>query len=241
MLVVGLTGGIASGKSTVSGLIKSYGIPVIDLDQLAREVVEPGSVNLAKIQAHFPNETDIINPDTGCLNRERLGGIIFNDPIERRWLNSLLHPSIRRLMVWRLLKFWITGHKICVIDSPLLIETQMYNFCGKIVVVYCSEEIQLQRLQNRNNLSRSEAKARILTQMPLKFKLNFASYIVDNSGHLLDLEKQVSALVSRLEKSVTTWIWLVGWLIPPFGFLHGLFMVCWRVWTTPSPDRMKTN
>ncbi|EFP74504.1 hypothetical protein PGT21_030796 [Puccinia graminis f. sp. tritici] len=233
MLVVGLTGGIASGKSTVSGLLKSYCVPVIDLDHLAREVVEPGSSALTAIQNHFSSQPDIVYSHNGCLNRERLGEIIFNNPSERQWLNNLLHPRIRRLMVLRLIKLWLTGTQVCVIDSPLLIETGMWKFCGKVVIVYCSEELQLQRLQSRNGLSRAEAKSRIAAQMGLKSKLSYADHIVDNSGQLIDLERQVERLVWKFEKSVNKFIWLVGWLVPPVGLLNGLLTIFWRVWLKP--------
>ncbi|PLW04879.1 hypothetical protein PCANC_27406 [Puccinia coronata f. sp. avenae] len=233
MLVVGLTGGIASGKSTVSGLLKSYCVPVIDLDHLAREVVEPGSKGLAAIREHFSNQPDIISAHNGCLNRERLGEIIFNDPGERQWLNNLLHPRIRRLMVLRLAKLWLTGTQLCVVDSPLLIETGMWKFCGKVVVVYCSEELQLQRLQSRNGLSRADAKARLSAQMPLKSKLSYADHIVDNSGQLVDLERQVERLVGKLQRSVNKVIWLLAWWLPPVGLLNGLLTIFWRVWIKP--------
>jgi dephospho-CoA kinase len=127
-----------AGKSTVSGLLKSYCVPVIDLDHLAREVVEPGSSALTAIRKHFSSQPDIVYSHNGCLNRERLGEIIFNNPSERQWLNNLLHPRIRRLMVLRLIKLWLTGTQVCVIDSPLLIETGMWKFCGKVVIVYWS-------------------------------------------------------------------------------------------------------
>ncbi|MBW0489364.1 hypothetical protein O181_029079 [Austropuccinia psidii MF-1] len=239
MLVIGLTGGIASGKSTVSGLIKSYDIPVIDLDELAREVVEPGSSALISIQRHFPNEVDLINPNNGTLNRERLGQIIFHDSIQRKWLDNLLHPRIRRLLLVRLIKIWLMGAKACVIDSPLLIETGMWKFCGKVVVVYCSEELQLQRLQHRNHLARSAAKARIESQLPLKSKLHFADYILDNSGQLQDLVRQVESLVRKIDKSTNRLIWLINWLLPPAGILNGLITIVWRVWMKPISTPLK--
>jgi len=233
MLVVGLTGGIASGKSTVSGLLKSYKVPVIDLDELAREVVEPGTRGLAAIRERFSSHTDIVLAHNGTLNRDRLGDIIFNDPAERQWLNNLLHPQIRRLMLQRLLRLWLAGSQLCVVDSPLLIETGMWKFCGKVVIVYCSEELQLQRLQSRNGISRQEAKARIGAQLALKSKLSYADHIVDNSGQLIELERQVERLVTQLKKSVNQAFWLLGWWLPPFGLLNGLLTIFWRLWIKP--------
>jgi len=236
MLVVGLTGGIASGKSTVSGLIKSYGIPIIDLDQLARKVVEPGSTGLRKIQEHFSDQKDIINSNNQTLNRDRLGQIIFNDPNQRKWLDGLLHPIIRRLMVFELVKFWLSGHKICVIDSPLLIETGMWKFCGKVILVYCSEQIQIQRLKLRNQLTTSEAKSRILSQLPLKSKLTYADHIIDNSGNVIDLEHQIQSLIHKFQTSNNRLIWLLNWLIPPIGLLNGLLLILWKVYLKPIQE-----
>ncbi|KAH9473641.1 hypothetical protein Pst134EA_000721 [Puccinia striiformis f. sp. tritici] len=234
MLVVGLTGGIASGKSTVSGLLKSYNLPVIDLDELAREVVKPGTSGLTSITHHFsPQYPDIIHASNHTLNRERLAEIIFNDPTQRTWVNNLLHPKIRLLLVYKLVGFWLSGHKICVVDSPLLIETGMWKLCGKIIIVYCSEELQLQRLQARNGLKRGEAQSRIQSQMALKTKLSHADYIVDNSGELVELNKQIERLIWKFEKINNKLVWFLSWIVPPFGLLNGLVTVLWRVWIKP--------
>ncbi|KAA1105771.1 hypothetical protein PGT21_018476 [Puccinia graminis f. sp. tritici] len=136
-------------------------------------------------------------------------------------------------MVLRLIKLWLTRTQVCVIDSPLLIETGMWKFSRKVVIVYCSEELQLQQLQSRNGLSRAEAKSQIAAQMGLKSKLSYADHIVDNSGQLIDLERQIKRLVWKFEKSVNKFIWLVGWLVPPVGLLNGLLTIFWRVWLKP--------
>ena len=131
--VVGLTGGIASGKSTVSSLLVSHGIPVIDADALAREVVSPGTRGLARVVSEFGPE--VLRAD-GALDRARLGTIIFNDAAKRRRLNDIVHPAVRRAMVWGVLKCWVTGKRVCVLDVPLLIETGMARWMGAVVVVY---------------------------------------------------------------------------------------------------------
>lgn len=135
MLVVGLTGGIATGKSTVSNLFKSpqYHLPLIDLDILAREVVEPGTSTLNKIRATFGDE--VITPQ-GALDRPALGRIIFNDERQRKKLNAIIHPAIRRRLAWLLFLNWIKGEKVVVVDAPLLIEAGLWKFAGKIVLVY---------------------------------------------------------------------------------------------------------
>ena len=131
--VVGLTGGIATGKSTVSNLLRARGVPLIDADLIARQVVEPGTPAIAKIQAYFGD--GVIQPD-GTLDRKKLGMIIFNDEEKRRKLNGIVHPAVRSAMLWEVLGYWIRGNKYCVLDVPLLIEGSLYKMVGKVVVVY---------------------------------------------------------------------------------------------------------
>jgi dephospho-CoA kinase len=130
---VGLTGGIASGKSTVSKLLKAKHIPIVDADVLARQVVQPGTPALSKIVAYFGNS--ILLPD-GSLDRKKLGNIIFNDEAKRRKLNSIVHPAVRRAMLLGVLEHWFRGEKYCVMDIPLLIEGGIWKWVGKVVVVY---------------------------------------------------------------------------------------------------------
>ena len=123
-----------TGKSTVSKLIQQSDIPLIDLDILARQAVQAGSPALAQIARVFP--PSVINASDGSLNREALGDIIFNDPDKRKVLNGIVHPAVRRLMVRELVKHWLHGSKICVVDAPLLIEAGLWKWCGKIIIVY---------------------------------------------------------------------------------------------------------
>jgi dephospho-CoA kinase len=135
MLVVGLTGGIASGKSTVSTLLREeHRLPLIDLDVLAREVVEPGSATLARLRSTFGD--GIISSTDGTLDRPALGRIIFNDAKQRSTLNGIMHPAIRKLMAWKLLRCWLAGEKVVVVDAPLLVEAGLWRFAGKIILVY---------------------------------------------------------------------------------------------------------
>ena len=131
--VVGLTGGIATGKSTVSNLLRARGVPLVDADLIARQVVEPGTPALAKIQAYFGD--GVIQPD-GTLDRKKLGTIIFNDEEKRRKLNGIVHPAVRSAMLWQVLGYWVRGNKYCVLDVPLLIEGSLWKMVGKVVVVY---------------------------------------------------------------------------------------------------------
>ncbi|KAJ8291567.1 Dephospho-CoA kinase [Rhodotorula toruloides] len=226
MLVVGLTGGIASGKSTVTSLLKSHAVPVIDLDILARVAVEPESYALSALVRHFGDS--ILRPD-GTLNREALGSIVFNNEKERKVLNSIVHPAVRRLLAWELAKAWLRGEKICVVDAPLLIEAGLWKMCGAIVVVYCSEILQLQRLRSRNNLSLADAQARLSSQRPLSEKLDYADYVIDNSGPIGDLQNQVDSVVAKLHKRAG-WSWVVSWLVPPVGIVRAALRVGWRLW-----------
>lgn len=133
LLVVGLTGGIATGKSTVSNLLKAKGIPVIDADILARQVVVPGAPALTRITGEFGST--ILLSD-GSLDRKKLGSIVFNDEVQRRKLNSIIHPAIRQAMLWAVFCQWFKGQKFCIVDVPLLIEGGLWKWVGKIVVVY---------------------------------------------------------------------------------------------------------
>ena len=130
---MGLTGGIATGKSTVSSIFKSHNIPIIDADVLARQVVLPGTRSLRKIVRAFGPE--ILLSD-GSLDRKKLGSIIFADEHKRKRLNSIVHPAVRRAMLWEVVKCWVRGEKWCVLDVPLLIEGPLWRVVGLVVVVY---------------------------------------------------------------------------------------------------------
>lgn len=131
--MVGLTGGIATGKSTVSSLLKASHVPIVDADLLAREVVAPGTSGLKAIVRTFGRE---ILQEDGSLDRANLGARIFTNEVERRKLNAIVHPAVRRAMVWAVLKHWMRGERLCVVDVPLLVESNLYPFVGKVVVVY---------------------------------------------------------------------------------------------------------
>ena len=133
LLVVGLTGGIATGKSTASSLFKSRGVPIVDADVLARKVVQPGTSAYKKIVKHFG--VDILLPDK-TIDRAKLGGIIFNDNTQRSVLNNIVHPAVRYAMLREILAHWLRGESICIVDVPLLIEVGLYKWMGKVIVVY---------------------------------------------------------------------------------------------------------
>ncbi|KAH9900964.1 CoaE-domain-containing protein [Cubamyces lactineus] len=224
MLVVGLTGGIATGKSTVSSLLRGHGLPIVDADILARKVVEPGTPALAQIVRAFG--PDVLRAD-GTLDRPRLGALVFADEGRRRVLNAIVHPAVRREMFWEVLRCWWRGERVCVLDVPLLIEGGLWKWVGKVVVVYCSAELQLQRLMKRDNSTREEASSRLNAQLPISEKVQYADLVIDNSGSLQDLERQVDQLVQRLEEDVG-WAWRLSWLFPPWGVASAVWTLSWR-------------
>ncbi|KAJ7581624.1 CoaE-domain-containing protein [Mycena floridula] len=223
MLVVGLTGSIATGKSTVSRLLASKGIPIIDADLLARDVVASPSV-LKRITKEFGE--DILAAD-GTLDRKKLGAVIFGDAAKRSKLNAIVHPRVRRAMVWNVLWMWATGKKICVLDIPLLIEGGLWKWVSKVILVYCTPETQLARLTERDGSSIQDAQQRIDSQMPVMSKLHFADYKLDNSGTEEELSRHVEELVKNLEKAAG-WTWWFSWVCPPYGIVRAAWVLAWR-------------
>jgi dephospho-CoA kinase len=196
MLLVGLTGSIATGKSTVSEMFRRKGAEIIDADHIAREVVEPGTEGLARIVREFgPGMLD----EEGKLNRERLGARIFQNPAEREKLNRLLHPLIVNSMRAKTEK--IKKEKdpdLLIWDVPLLIEGNLTQWVEAVILVYTPKEIQLERLMKRNALSKEEAEKRILAQMDIEEKKKYADYMIDNRGTLSETERQVDQLWKQL-------------------------------------------
>jgi len=196
--IIGLTGGIASGKSTVSNILKFMGFNVIDADVISREVVEIGKPAYFEIIEHFGR--DIIDED-GNINRKKLGSIIFNDDNEREKLNLIVHPYI-----FAAIKDYIekdSESKIIFVDIPLLIEVlDDLQFHGihfdEIWLVYADEEIQLKRLMERDSIGKEEAIKRIEAQMPMCLKKKYATRIIDNSGEKNELEGKVKKLVEEV-------------------------------------------
>lgn len=200
MFLVGLTGGIASGKSTVSKIFKEeHGCPVIDADALARQVVEPGQPAYKRIKATFGEE--VLLP-SGEIDREKLGEIIFNNEGKRQQLNSIVHPAIKREMLWQVLRSFLKGHQFVILDIPLLFETkQMLPFVSFSIVVFCNEDQQLARLMKRNNLAEEAARARINSQMSLKKKCELCTHIIDNTQSMDATRSHVNQLYKTLRSS----------------------------------------
>lgn len=197
MQVIGLTGGIATGKSTVSALLKTAGAVIIDADRIARQVVKKGSPAYRKIIEHF-GETMLL-PD-GEINRSALGDIIFNDPQKKRLLNSIVHPHVRREQNRQLKNIEKKDpDAIVILDIPLLIETQTLGDLSEVIVVYAPEHIQVKRLMQRDNISKAAALARIRSQIPIEEKKDKATIVIDNSGTRENTRKQTLKVFQRLK------------------------------------------
>lgn len=193
-MIIGLTGSIASGKSTVSNMLKEYGFPIVDADLVARQVVEPGSETLQKIAEVFGKE---ILTENGELDRKKLGAIIFNNEEKRQLLNSIIHPAIRKEMLRQRDEHLANGEKTVIMDIPLLFESKLQHFVDKILVVSVSEDVQLQRLMERNQLSEEEAKARIQSQLPLSVKEQGADAVINNNGTINETRKQLEQILNE--------------------------------------------
>uniref|UniRef100_A0A1B6EDM8 Dephospho-CoA kinase domain-containing protein n=1 Tax=Clastoptera arizonana TaxID=38151 RepID=A0A1B6EDM8_9HEMI len=203
MFIVGLTGGIATGKSTVSEMFREYGITVLDADKMARKVVEPGRTAWKKIKQQFGNS---VFHESGDLDREKLGEIIYDDVDKRRLINEITHPEIYKELIWASVKCFLQGHQFIIMDLPLLFESgSMLDYIYKIIVVTCEEDLQLQRLIERNTISESRAQKRIKAQMPLDYKCEKANFIIENSGAIDDTREQVARIAATLKSSRHHW------------------------------------
>ncbi|MCG7335485.1 dephospho-CoA kinase [Sporosarcina sp. ACRSM] len=191
-MIIGLTGSIASGKSTVSTMLKRKGFPIVDADEIARQVVEPGSPVLTEISQAFGQE--VLQAD-GSLNREKLGELIFNDKEKRLQLNGIIHPAIRKEMLRQKEEWLASGAKTVIMDIPLLFESKLQSLVDKIIVVSVTPEIQKERLIARNVLSEEEADARIQSQMPVKEKEKEADAVLYNNHTVEQTEEQLERLL----------------------------------------------
>lgn len=195
MLVIGLTGGIASGKSTVSEMFRAHNLPILDADLIAREIMEPGGSVLKALSIEFGH--DILQED-GKLNRRRLSKIVFDDKHALAKLNAITHPIIRKKTVEQ-----IDGHRMqraraCVVDAALLIEAGFTDIVDVVVLVALDQKLQLERFMNRDSITLEDAQRIIENQMSLQEKMNYADYIIDNSRDIEFTRQQVDELLDKL-------------------------------------------
>ncbi|KAJ2613831.1 Dephospho-CoA kinase [Coemansia sp. RSA 1365] len=217
MLVIGLTGGIATGKSTASKAFRAQGVSVIDADAIAHELMEPGQVSHRLVVEHFG--TQVLGEDKRTIDRAQLGRLIFNDAKQRQVLNRCTHPYIRRRILWRVFQCYLRGHAICVVDVPLLFEAGLDRMCARTLVVSCTDKQQIARLMERNGLSRPEADARVAAQMPMAEKLRRATRVLDNSVSIAELNAQVRTVLQDWTPSALR---TFGALLAPAGILVSL-------------------
>lgn len=188
MEIIGLTGGIASGKSTVANYLRQEGMTVIDADLIARQVVEPGQEGLEKLVEAFGSQ--ILTKEKE-LNRKYLGRMLFSDSLARYTVNDILHPLIRQEMMRQIGQAEQSGLKQVFLDIPLLFEAGYQEMCHEILLVYIPQSLQAQRLKERDHLTDVEVKDRIASQMSIEDKLPMATVIIDNSQSISHTQEQV--------------------------------------------------
>lgn len=186
-LIIGVTGGIGSGKTAATDRFMALGIDVIDADRLSREVVKPGSPALQAIASHFG--TDTVMTDEGQLNRRALRQIIFNDHDAKKWLEQLLHPLIRQEIVQGLQN---SQSPYTILSSPLLLETDQQNLCARVLLIDAPEDLQIRRTADRDHSDEASVRAIMQTQMPRQQRRSHADDIIVNDGSLEQLHQAVT-------------------------------------------------
>ncbi|KAL1601887.1 Dephospho-CoA kinase cab5 [Nothophoma quercina] len=248
MLLLGLTGSIATGKSTVSNLLRSapYSLPIIDADLIARQVVEPGTAGYNAIVSHFlPSTPDLLVPEAEAtpagrpLNRPALGRRVFGSgpqkENDRKVLNGIVHPAVRKEMYKQMIWAYLRGNWAVVLDVPLLFESGWERYCGSIIVVGVSDPaIQIQRLRARDaHLTEEDARNRVLSQGDIREKAERClrrgegrGVVVWNDGDRDHLEREVKRVMDDVRRRSPWWWGKLLWVLPPLGLVSGL----WSWW-----------
>jgi len=199
MKIIGLTGNIASGKSTVAAIFKELGATLIDADKIARDIVSKGKPALKKIITHFGNE--ILNKD-GTLNREKLGSKVFNDKNQRQILNDITHPEIFKEINNLIEKYRSEGKRIVIIEAALIIEREkLKKMIDKLIVVSTKEDSQIKRLAKRDGFSKEQALSRINSQIPTEEKIKHADYVIHNDTDISNIKNQVETIWKDLSSN----------------------------------------
>ena len=196
MKLLGLTGGIASGKSTVAAILRRLGAAIINADELSREVVQPEQDAWKEIITAFG--PDILQEDK-TLDRRKLRKIVFDNPEARKKLEAIIHPRVRALAERRISELAVAGNSIIVYEVPLLFEGQIHLWLRPVILVACEIETQKKRLVERDHLTEIEAKQHLDAQMSLEEKRRLADYVIENDGNLKDLEQQVRAVLHKVQ------------------------------------------
>ncbi|GAX84209.1 hypothetical protein CEUSTIGMA_g11632.t1 [Chlamydomonas eustigma] len=211
MRIIGLTGGIACGKSSVSHLLSNMGAYVIDCDKIAHEACAKGSWGYNRIVQAFGRE---VLGSNGDIDREALSCLIFQNVSARRKLNTATHLPIALELIRQIICSWLSFRFLVVVDMPLLFETGAHKWMNMTILVCCKQEIQVERLMNRDKMSQTEALNRISSQLDQGRKMELANMILDNNGSKSDLEEKVKVLVTQISRNTTAW----GLLTSPLTF-----------------------
>lgn len=198
MKLVGLTGGIACGKSTVAAILRRLGAAVINADELSREVVQPGQEAWKEIIATFG--ADVLQKDKS-LDRKKLRQLVFHNPEERKKLEAIIHPRVRSLAEQRMRELAAAGNSIIVYEVPLLFEAQIHLWLRPVILVACDLATQKQRLRERDHLTDIEAQQHLNAQMTLEDKRKLADCVIENNGTLAELEQQVRAVFQKIQST----------------------------------------
>lgn len=195
--IIGLTGGIASGKSTVARLLRDLGAQIVDADEIAREVVLPGTPALEELVARFG---DAVLGEDGSLDRKQLGALVFRDPGARADLNAITHPRIAAASKARIVALVDKGADPVIYEAALLVENRAHEWLDALIVVSVPPEVQVARLMARDNISEREARERLGAQLPLAAKVAVADYVIENSGTLEQTRNRVTELWLQLRE-----------------------------------------
>lgn len=233
MLILGLTGGIATGKTSASEYFKAQGIPIVDADQIARLVVEPDQPAYNLIVKHF-GHMGILESNSRRIDRKRLGDIIFGNDQLRRQLNQCTHGFIRREALKQIIEYFFQLHSLIIWDVPLLFEVGLNRYLSHTLVICCDEPLQLERLKQRDNIQDDQqALKRMNAQMNINEKCRRARYVIDNSDTKDVLHKRLQTFLSTIQPSqMSTIAWFVA-LVIPVSIVYGVLRL-WDVYDRKS-------
>lgn len=200
MMWIGLTGNTGSGKSTVSRMLRDRGVPVVDADAAARDVLAPGSPALGLVYAEFGEELRLAD---GQLDRRGLGRLVFNDPEKLARLENIVHPAVRRAVAEKRHRLESEGHKFAFYDVPLLFEKNMQDQFDGILLIASGEDVAIHRIMKRDSISRAEALARLKSQWPARRKIKHCDWVVHNDGNLMDLELELDRVLQDIGRKLS--------------------------------------
>lgn len=227
MLVIGLTGGIACGKSTVSNRLHShYKIQIVDADAIARQIMEPGGNAYSRVIKRFSDKVPNLILEDGSINRPALGEWVFANPNELEALNHITHSLIKKKIIYQILKCYFKFNALCILDAPLLFEGGLDVICGVTVSVVCDSNVQLERLLKRNpELSEQHALDRINSQISTKQRILMSDFLIENSGDINELYGNIDGFLKHIRP---TFVEVLIEYFPPYGFIAALGVVICR-------------